>query len=352
MTGLSKTSSGVSFSVPCMDIFNIMGDYSVPAFPLPDSQGSRFWESTSTLTKRRDTYPFIDPFRFKDSLKGKVVLITLAHRGIGSSSAKAFAAAGASVALVGPDHRSLEAVRREITVKYQTPNLGLAADLVDADAPSRIVQLVEKNLGAIDILLNITPPSHLRPFAQEKDVTRDWWHNLEVTLRTPIAMIHAVLPSMIARGSGAIISTTSLTAIINIPFLSAQSVSQAAILKFHHQLDLEVRPKGISSFAVNPGLIPSYLHDPDDQTVLSPEDFTSEPRIRTEVMHALPEVQWDAAGLATGTFVALCADERARVLSGKYVDAAVDLGEVLAMAEHDPERIERDQLYILKLDQI
>lgn len=84
---------------------------------------------------------------------------------------------------------------------------------------------------------------------------------------------------------------------------------------------------------------------------MSPEDFSREPRIRTEIMHALPEMQWDAAGLATGTFVALCADERARVLSGKYVNACADLGEVISLAEQNPERIEKEQLYVLKIDE-
>lgn len=77
------------------------------------------------------------------------------------------------------------------------------------------------------------------------------------------------------------------------------------MLKFHHQLDLEVRPKGIHSFAVNPGLIPSHLHDPEDPVVMRPEDFEMEPRMRTEFVESLPNVQFDASGLATGTFVSI-----------------------------------------------
>lgn len=48
-------------------------------------------ENRATLTKHRDTYSFIDPYRFKNKLRGKVVLITQAHRGIGRSTAVAFA---------------------------------------------------------------------------------------------------------------------------------------------------------------------------------------------------------------------------------------------------------------------
>ena len=66
-----------------------------------------------------------------------------------------------------------------------------------------------------------------------------------------------------------------------------------------------MRPKGIHSFAVNPGLIPSHLHDPEDPVVMRPEDFEMEPRMRTEFVESLPNVQFDASGLATGTFVSI-----------------------------------------------
>lgn len=49
------------------------------------------WENKASLTKHHDTYSFIDPYRFKKSMSGKVVLITQAHRGIGRSTAIAFA---------------------------------------------------------------------------------------------------------------------------------------------------------------------------------------------------------------------------------------------------------------------
>jgi NAD(P)-dependent dehydrogenase (short-subunit alcohol dehydrogenase family) len=133
--------------------------------------------------------------------------------------------------------------------------------------------------------------------------------------------------------------------------MSAEGVTKAAILKFHEHLHAETHPKGVTSFAVNPGLIPSHLHDPDDNRVIRPEDFASEPRMRTDLVSRACEIEWDAAGLASGTFVALCADPRAKILSGMFINSERDLGEMIAAVETDPGRVERERLYTLKVDE-
>jgi len=121
---------------------------SMPAFG--PGLGIASWERKSSLTKHRDTYSFIDPYRFKGQLTGKVVLITQAHRGIGRATAVAFAQAGASVCCVGPTAQSLEAVLLEIKEKWNTPTLALAANLVDTKAPAQLVALVEQYRGPVD----------------------------------------------------------------------------------------------------------------------------------------------------------------------------------------------------------
>jgi hypothetical protein len=62
---------------------NYEASSSYPSSQSGSTQTQRLWHNKSSLTKRRDTYDFIDPFRFKNKLRGKVVVVTLAHRGIG-----------------------------------------------------------------------------------------------------------------------------------------------------------------------------------------------------------------------------------------------------------------------------
>jgi len=330
--------------------FNFVPD--PPDLPPPAVNPQVVWENKASLTRRRDTYSFIDPYRFGNKLKGKVVVVTLAHRGIGKATALTFAQVGASVCCIGPTAQLLEPVLREIKEKYNTPTLALTADLLDPKAPAHIATLVEKHLGPIDFLINITAASYFRPFIQEQNLMQDWWTSLEQNLRAPIALSHAVLPSMISRNSGIIISTTAAPGILQLPFSSCQGVAHSGLLKFHHHLDLEIRSKGVFSYAVNPGPIPSYIHDPQAPFSEDPFGFTKESRFQMELAEKASEFEWASAGLASGTFVALCADPRARVLSGLYVNAERDLEEVIREVEHDRLRVERERLYVLKVDEI
>ncbi|CAL3965814.1 hypothetical protein PZA11_002666 [Diplocarpon coronariae] len=309
-------------------------------------------ENQATLTKHRDTYSFIDPYRFKNKLSGKVVLITQAHRGIGRSSAVAFAQAGASVCCVGPSAESLEPLLREIKEKFNTPTLALTANLLVPNAPAEVVRLVEQHRGPVDILINVPPATYIRPFETEPDIMKDWWPTMESSVRVPVALIHAVLPSMIGRGSGTIISTTLISGVIEVPWVSAHGSASAALIKFHHQLHVETAKKGILSFAVHPGVIPSHLHDPSISFMEQPEYLGQDPELRKVIMELASRMEWCSAGLASGTFLTLCAEPRAKILSGLYVNAERDLDETIKKMEQDwADEVKTDRLYLLKVDE-
>lgn len=145
-------------------------------------------------------------------------------------------------------------------------------------------------------------------------------------------------------------------------------------------LDLELRPKGILSFAVHPGLIPSFMHEPlsaespsfnsrseaagfnlgegpsdmmkYQQVPPRPADFAYEPRMKEELTSKLGMVEWCSSGLATGTFVALAADPRLAILSGLWINAERDLGAVVSEVEkRGREAIDKEKLYVLKIDE-
>jgi hypothetical protein len=73
--------------------------------------------------------------------------------------------------------------------------------------------------------------------------------------------------------------------------------------------------------------------------------------MKTDLTDRICEIEWDATGLASGTFVALCADPRAKILSGMFVNSERDLGEMIRAVEQDPSRVQRERLYALKVDE-
>lgn len=303
----------------------------------------------SAIEHYKDTYPYIAPSKYANSLTGKVVLLTGAGRGIGKATALALAAAGALVACVARTQADIDAVVSEIASKGYPKAVAITSDMSDGSAAAPLVRQVESSLGPIDILLNNAGTLWASTFEHDADDLERWWKVLEVNVRGPMALIHAVLPSMIARGHGTIITVTSKAVSLIQPGFSSYAASKAAISKAHEILDLELRQHGIHTYTVHPGSIPGT--GLGDGNINHPALEVS-PWMR-QLMHDLPRMLTDTLALAADTLVALAADPRAQVLSGRYVDATEDLGQVIAETEKGEEgRVVAEGLYRVKIDQL
>ena len=300
----------------------------------------------SSVSYHHDTYAYISPSKYAGSLKGKVVLITGAGRGIGKATALAFAAAGASVACMARTHSDVEAVVKEIERKGYTRAIAMVGDVTDAAAPARVTAVTEGSLGPIDVLINNAGISRISNIEHEKNMLKAW-EVIEVNMRGTMAFIHAVLPSMISRKAGCIINVVSVLASISLPYFSAYSSAKAGLIRATHIMDMEFRPHGIYSFAVHPcmcadttlghGALNLEAHEKVDGVKQFMKDF-------------VPSMK-DTLALPADTFVALTADSDAKLMSGKYIDATQDLGEVLKEAKKGSDgRIEKEGLYTMKVD--
>ena len=300
----------------------------------------------SSVTYHHDTYDYISPTKYKDSLKGKVVLITGAGRGIGKATALAFAAAGASVACVARTHSDIENVVKQIEQKGHPRAMALMGDVTDSEAPGRIIKEIEATLGPVDVLVNNAGISRVSDIEHEKDMFKAW-EVIEVNLRGTIAFIHAVLPSMTSRKSGCIINVVSVLATISLPYFSAYSSAKAGLIRATHIMDMEFRPHGIYSYAVHPCMCADTTLG---QGALNLKAYVKVDGFKQYMRDFQLSVK-DTLALPADTFVALAADPDAKLMSGKYLDAAQDLGEVLNEARKGPEgRIEKEGLYTLKVD--
>ena len=242
-------------------------------------------------------------------------------------------------------HLDIENVVKEIEQKGYPRAMAVMGDVTDPEAPGRVVKEIEATLGPVDVLVNNAGISRISDVEHE-DMFKAW-EVIEVNLRGSMALIHAVLPSMISRQSGCIINVVSVLATISLPYFSAYSSAKAGLIRATHIMDMEFRPHGIYTYAVHPCMCADTTLG---QGALNLDAYAKVDGLNQFMSGFLPSMK-DKLALPADTFVALAADSDAKFMSGRYIDATQDLGEVLAEAKKGSEgRIEREGLYTLKID--
>ncbi|GLQ10690.1 glucose dehydrogenase [Devosia yakushimensis] len=194
------------------------------------------------------------------NLAGKIVLVTGASSGIGRALALSVAEAGASVALVGRSADRLQLVANLIGPTA----LVLPADLADPAAVETVAAKTLAHFGRVDILL---ANAGLYIPGDVADGDADAWDELvQVNVSSVFRLIRAVLPGMIARRSGDIVVTSSISGHQAIQWEPVYSASKHAIQSFVHGLRRQVAPDNVRVGAVAPGVVLNELWGYDDPT--------------------------------------------------------------------------------------
>ena len=313
--------------------------------------------SSTSISRHNATYPAISQSLRYPTLLDKVVLITGAGRGIGRATALAFAATGANVACLSRTLSDVESVVARIhaqddelnrTVRekpLKTRPLSLEGDVTDPACPKWAIKEIEERIGPIDILINNAGTSRISTIEHEDNLEVPW-KVIETNLRGSLAFTHAVVPSMATRGTGIIVNLVSALAVTSPPYFSAYSAAKAGLIRVTHIMDQEFRPKGILSFAVHPGMVAETTLGVG---ALNETAMEKDGNLKGFMEDFVPSMG-DNLSLPADTMVALCVKEDARLLSGRYVDACQDLGEVLEKARGGALDAEGAKLYHLRVD--
>jgi 3-oxoacyl-[acyl-carrier protein] reductase len=204
------------------------------------------------------------------SLQDKVVVVTGAGMGIGAALARGFAGAGAQVA--AHYHRSAEgaqAVAAEVQAAGGRVTL-LQADLTDRTAVTGLFDTISETLGGVDVLVNNTGGLVRRALVDE--APDDLYDAvLEVNFGSVFAACRAAVPSMKARGGGAIINITSIAARNGGGRgASLYCAGKGAVSSYTRALAKELASDNIRVNAISPGVIDTPFHS---QT--APEAFAA-----------------------------------------------------------------------------
>jgi NAD(P)-dependent dehydrogenase (short-subunit alcohol dehydrogenase family) len=168
---------------------------------------------------------------------GQVVVVTGASGGIGRAVAQAYAARGARVALLARGERGLTAAAADVQRAGGTP-LVVPVDVADPDAVFAASDRVERELGEIDIWVNVaftsvfSPLEHIRP-EEFRRVT-------EVSYLGYVYATMAALARMKPRDRGTIVQVGSALAYRGIPLQTAYCGAKHAIQGFHESLRCEL----------------------------------------------------------------------------------------------------------------
>ena len=211
----------------------------------------------------------------RQDVSGKVALVSGASSGIGRAMARALAAEGVKLALVGRSAERLQAVASEI----DSDALVLPADLTKPDEVERVAAEAHARFGRIDVLL---PNAGLYIPGDVAEGNPDAWDELlAVNVNSVFRLVRAVLPGMIARESGQIVVTSSISGHQALHWEPVYSASKHAIQSFVHGLRRQVAPHNIRVGAVAPGIVLNELwgySDPEkiDAKVAAREGLRSE----------------------------------------------------------------------------
>lgn len=245
-------------------------------------------------------------------LQGQVAIVTGASRGIGRSTALAFAAEGANVVV---NYASSSGAADEVVAEITHAGgnaIALQADVSKVEQVDNLVNEVMEKLGRIDILVNnagITRDTLLLRMKPE-----DWQAVIDLNLTGVFLCTRAVSKIMLKQKSGRIINITSVAGQMGNPGQANYSAAKAGVIGFTRTVAKELASRGVTVNAVAPGFIAT--------------DMTKDLKNTDDIVKFIPLGRYGQPEEIAGMIRFLAADSAAAYITGQVFN--VDGGMVMS----------------------
>jgi 3-oxoacyl-[acyl-carrier protein] reductase len=190
--------------------------------------------------------------RYPD-LAGKVAVVTGGSRGIGAATARALAANGVDVAVVGRDEAALGAVADSID-GTGTRSIPVCADCTHEDEVRALADTVAEELGAVDILAAFAGGNGM-PVPTTEETPAHWREVIDTDLTSTFLTVSAFVRPMVERGRGSIVTMSSAAGRQPARSNAAYAAAKAGVVAFTRHLANEVAPDGVRVNCVAPSSI-------------------------------------------------------------------------------------------------
>lgn len=190
-------------------------------------------------------------------IRGKRALVCAASKGLGLGSARALAEAGVDLVMNARGAEALEAAAEMIRTEFGVSVQTVAADITTEAGRAAVLAVAQD----VDILVNNAggpPPGMWTDWERE-----DFIRALDANMLTPIALIKALVPGMMARGWGRVVNITSQSVKAPIPALGLSNSARAGLTGYVAGTSRQVAGRGVTINNLLPG-----IHATDRATAL------------------------------------------------------------------------------------